>query len=193
MEILLKYGIFACFLSLIFTSVGWPIPEELNLLAIGALVSQDAAHWSVGLLVGYLGVTIGDVIAWTMGRRVGLEPKGFVSRMIGEEQIRDIEQFYRKWGDWAIVIARQIPASRFPTFFFAGASAVPLGRFCLIDGLAAIITANLYFWLGFAFADDLSRVSDFIKEFRFYTGVIIVTLVVFVVGLLFWKHLKKKK
>ena len=172
MEYLVKYGILACFCSLVFTSFGLPMPEEISLLAIGALAKGGSAHWTIALLVGFAGVTIGDIIAWYMGRKVGLEPTGFVSRLIGENQIKDIEQFYRKWGDWAIVIARQIPGSRFPTFFFAGASAIPLGRFCLIDGLAALVTTNLYFWLGYGFADNMKTVMSNVDSFRNISGVI---------------------
>ena len=114
---LIKYGLFACFFSLILTPFGLPVPEEISLLAAGFIVKKQSSSIMVGWIVGFLGVTLGDVISWSMGRIVGLEPKGFVSKLIGQEQIRDIEQFYRKWGDWAIVIARQLPGMRFPTFF----------------------------------------------------------------------------
>jgi len=164
------------------------MPEEISLLFIGFLVKGGSTHWAIGLLVGYAGVTLGDVIAWYMGRKVGLEPKGFVSRLIGEEQIKDIEQFYRKWGDWAIVIARQVPGSRFPTFFFAGASAIPLGRFYLIDGLAALITTNLYFWIGYSFADDI---KDIVKDVEYF-GNISGTVMMVIFGIVALFFLKKR-
>ena len=192
MEILVKYGVLACFCSLVFTSFGLPIPEEISLFAIGALVKGGTTHWALGLLVGFLGVTIGDVIAWYMGRKVGLEPKGFVSRLIGEDQIKDIEQFYRKWGDWAIVIARQIPGSRFPTFFFAGASAIPLGRFYLIDGLAALITTNLYFWLGYAFANDMRKIMQNIDSFRNISGTVMTAVFSLIAILLIYRRFFRK-
>ena len=142
--------ILLCFISLVITAFGWPFPEEFSLIWLGILINQEHAPWFIGWIVGLLGVTGGDVIAWYFGLKVGLEPTGFISRLIGKEQIEDIERFYRKWGNWAIVIARQLPGMRFPTFFFAGASAVPFSRFYLIDGLAALVTVNVYFWIGYA-------------------------------------------
>ena len=121
METLLEYGVWACFLALILTPFGLPIPEEISLLTAGVLIANDHSSWGLGWILGFLGCTLGDVVSWYFGRTVGLEPSGFVSRLIGEKQIEDVEKFYRRWGDWAIVIARQIPGLRFPTFFFAGA------------------------------------------------------------------------
>ena len=127
----IQYGVFTGFAALILAPLGLPIPEEVSLLAMGVLVGNDHASLLSAWIYGFLGVTLGDLIAWYFGRTVGLESTGFVSRLIGQQQIEDIEQFYRKYGDWAIVIARQIPGMRFPTFFFAGASAVSMGQLLL--------------------------------------------------------------
>lgn len=167
-----KYGVIFGFVTLMLTPFGLPIPEEISLLFMGVLLGNGHAEWVSTWIIGFLGVTLGDVIAWYFGRRVGLEPTGFVSRLIGPKQITDIETFYRKWGDWAIVFARQIPGMRFPTFFFAGASAVSLGRFYFIDGLSALITVNVYLWLGYAFADDINDIRSHVDSFIEYAGII---------------------
>ncbi len=157
-------------MALILAPLGLPIPEEISLLAMGVLVGNGHAELAFAWVCGFLGVTLGDMIAWYFGRKMGLESTGFVSRLIGEQQIKDIEQFYRKYGDWAIVIARQIPGMRFPTFFFAGASAVSAGRFYLIDGLSALVTVNLYLGLGYYFADDAKRIKENTESFIEYAG-----------------------
>ena len=189
---LIKYGLIACFFSLILTPFGLPVPEEISLLAAGFIVKKQSSSLLVGWIVGFLGVTLGDVISWTMGRIVGLEPKGFVSKLIGQEQIRDIEQFYRKWGDWAIVIARQIPGMRFPTFFFAGASAISLTRFYIIDGLAALITVNVFYWLGYAFADDLSNIKLWVEDFQSYASGFASALILLVICLLLYRRYQNR-
>ena len=146
----------------------------------------------LGWIVGFLGVTLGDVISWKMGKTAGLEPKGFISKLIGKDQIQYIERFYRRWGDWAIVFARQVPGMRFPTFFFAGASAIPLGRFYLIDGLAALITVNMYFWLGYFFADDISNIKVLIYDFQSYASRFAFVLLGSLVIYLLYKRFKSK-
>ena len=168
----IQYGVLTGFAALILAPLGLPIPEEISLLAMGVLVGNDHASLLNAWIRGFLGVTLGDLIAWYFGRTMGLESTGFVSRLIGQKQIGDIEQFYRKYGDWAIVIARQIPGMRFPTFFFSGASAVSMGRFYLIDGLAALITVNLYLGLGYYFADDAARIRENTESFIEFAGYI---------------------
>ncbi len=166
----IQYGVVTGFMALVLAPLGLPIPEEVSLLAMGVLLGNGHATLLTTWVYGFLGVTLGDLIAWYFGRKMGLESTGFVSRLIGEQQIQDIEQFYRKYGDWAIVIARQIPGMRFPTFFFAGASAVSMGRFYLIDGLSALVTVNLYLGLGYYFADDAKRIKENTEYFIEYAG-----------------------
>ena len=186
----IQYGVLTGFAALILAPLGLPIPEEISLLAMGVLVGNDHASLLNAWICGFLGVTLGDLIAWYFGRTMGLESTGFVSRLIGQKQIGDIEQFYRKYGDWAIVIARQIPGMRFPTFFFSGASAVSMGRFYLIDGLAALITVNLYLGLGYYFADDAARIRENTESFIEFAGYIS-GIVILMVGVRFayrrWK------
>jgi membrane protein DedA with SNARE-associated domain len=190
LETLLEYGVLACFVALVLTPFGLPIPEEISLLTAGVIVANGHSNIPTGWIFGFLGVTMGDVIAWYFGRRVGLVPTGFVGKLIGEKQITEIEQFYRKWGDWAIVIARQVPGMRFPTFFFAGASAVSLGRFYLIDGLSALITVSVYFGLGYIFADDIGEIKGYVIYFVDYAGVLASIFLFTLISLIIYRRIK---
>lgn len=187
METILRYGLVAVFLALMLTPFGLPIPEDVSLLAAGILTATGHAALPQALIVGYIGVLGGDIISWTFGRRVGLQPTGFIARLVGPEDIARIERFYRRYGSWAIVIARQFPGMRMPAFFFAGASGVSLPRFLLLDGGAAIITVGVFVTLGRVFADDLSEVIAFMDEFRFYAGMVVGLLVALVV----WRIVKR--
>jgi membrane protein DedA with SNARE-associated domain len=187
LETILRYGLVAVFLALMLTPFGLPIPEDVSLLAAGILTATGHAALPQALIVGYIGVLGGDIISWTFGRRVGLQPTGFIARLVGPEDIARIERFYRRYGSWAIVIARQFPGMRMPAFFFAGASGVSLPRFLLLDGGAAIITVGVFVTLGRVFADDLSEVIAFMDEFRFYAGMVVGLLVALVV----WRIVKR--
>ena len=170
METILRYGLAAVFLALMLTPFGLPIPEDVSLLAAGILSATGHAALPHALVVGYIGVVGGDVISWTFGRRVGLQPTGFIARLVGPEDIARIERFYERYGAWAILIARQFPGMRLPAFFFAGASGISLPRFLLLDGTAAIVTVGVFVTLGRVFADDLSAVVAFMDQFRFWAG-----------------------
>ena len=176
MDIFVKYGLLAVFVSLVTTPVGNPVPEDISLLAAGMLAGMDKSNVWFGLFVGYSGVMLGDCVAWAMGRRVGTEDNGFFARLDGKKQVARITRFYGKYGNWSIVICRQIPGFRLPCFFFAGASGVSIGRFLAIDGTAALVTTNVFFWLGYHFSDDLAAVIPWIERFR-STALVLVGIV----------------
>ena len=89
-----NYGLVAVFLSLVTTPLGNPIPEDASLFVAGMLARSDQVNIITALVVGYLGVTLGDCIAWSFGRRVGLHPTGFIARLIGPKALKRVEGLY---------------------------------------------------------------------------------------------------
>ncbi len=178
METLQEYGPAAIFVALLLAPFGFPVPEDVSLLILGVLVAREGTPYGVAFLVAYFGVLIGDTAVWALGRRVGLQPTGWITRFTGQKRIEWIERFYGRYGAGAIVFCRQVPGLRFPGFFFAGATDVPLARFVAFDGIAALITANLYLLVGGAFADDLTPIIDWIDRFRVAAAVIMVAITI---------------
>lgn len=157
MEILIRYGLIAVFLA-IHPPLSSFVPEEISLLYAGFLAGTLRTHIWLSWLVGWAGIVSADSLTWAIGRRVGLEPGGRMARWIGPRRIERMDQFYRRYGSWAVVLCRQIPGLRFPAFFFAGAARFPLARFVRFDMLAASLTASIYVGLGATFASDFQRV-----------------------------------
>ena len=176
MDFFETYGLLAVFISLVTTPVGNPVPEDLSLLAGGMIAGTGRASIWNALAVGYAGVVLGDCIAWAMGRRVGMEPNGVLARIAGRKQVARLERFYQRFGDRTILICRQFPGFRLPCFFMAGASGMSFRRFLLIDGTAALVTTNVFTWLGFYYAEDLMNVISWLERFR--QGVLLIALVV---------------
>jgi membrane protein DedA with SNARE-associated domain len=186
-ETLLEYGLIAVFVALMLTPFGLPIPEDISLLAAGALAHMGHAELHQAIIVGYVGVIGSDVISWTMGRKIGLKPTGFIARIVGQSDIERIERFYRRWGAFAIVIARNFPGMRAPAFFFAGASGVSLPRFLAYDGAAACITVGVFTTLGYLFVEDLTRVITWLDRFRYFGTTMVLALIVFGI----WRVVKR--
>ena len=176
MEFFTQYGLIAVFISLVTTPVGNPVPEDISLLAGGMIAGTGGTTIWNALLVGYAGVVLGDCIAWAMGRRVGMERNGFLARVAGKKQVARLERFYQRFGDRTILICRQFPGFRLPCFFIAGASGMSIKRFLLIDGAAALITTNVFTWLGYYYAENLVGIISWLEHFRKW--VLIVAIVV---------------
>ena len=130
------------------------------------LAGQGQVSVWLALIVGYTGVVLGDCIAWAMGRRVGIKPGGFLSKAVGNKQVARLQRFYERFGDRTILICRQLPGFRLPCFFIAGASGMSIKRFLLIDGTAALVTTNVFVWLGYYYSDNLVSVMAGLQRFR---------------------------
>jgi membrane protein DedA with SNARE-associated domain len=178
LETLQQFGPAAIFVALLLAPFGFPVPEDVSLLVLGVLVAKEGTPYLEAFLVAYFGVLIGDTAVWGLGRRIGLQPTGWVARLSGQKRIEWIERFYARYGAWAIVFCRQVPGLRFPGFFFAGATDVSLPRFLVFDGCAALVTANLYLLVGGAFADDLDPILDWMSRFRVAAGILMVSFAV---------------
>ena len=191
LDSILQFGPLGCFIALLLTAFGLPIPEEVSLLFLGAL-SFKGSNVILCWILSFLGVTGGDCIAWFMGKKTGLEPTGFIRRLLGKKSIEDISNFFQKYGMWAIVIARQVPGMRFPTFFFSGASGVSFWRFYAVDATASMITVNVYFLLGFYFGDRLPLIRTYIENNLAIANRVGLIIVFIFVMLLFRKRFRKK-
>ena len=146
--------------------MGNPVPEDVSLLAGGMIAGMGQTTIWNALAIGYAGVILGDCVAWAMGRRVGLQPGGFLSRVAGDKQIARLQRYYDRFGDRTILICRQLPGFRLPCFFIAGATGIPIKRFLWIDGTAALVTTNVFTWLGYVYWADLARVIHWLERFR---------------------------
>ena len=191
MESLLRFGLFGVFGALVLAALGLPVPEEVSLVTAGVLARTGYAPLPLSFVVGYIGVLCGDCIAWSMGRLTGGSPTGPVGRLIGPAQLQRVRRFYRRYGLRSIIIARQLPGMRTPTFFFAGASGVPLGRFLLIDGAAAILTAGLYVSLGFLFAEEFSAMLSTLDTLRNTSGVLAGLVMALFIGWVVYRRLRR--
>ena len=111
-----------------------------------------------------LGVTGGDSIAWYMGRKMGLEPTGFVRRLLGKKSIEDMFLSLKNMEFGPLLSLVKSQGIAFRLSFFREPQAYRFGKFFLIDGASSMITVNLYFSLGFYFGDRLPIIREFIEN-----------------------------
>ena len=171
-----KYGLLAVFISLISTPLGNPVPEDISLLAGGMLAGMGQTNVWVALVVGYAGVIIGDCIAFAMGRRVGLKPGGFLSRAVGNKHrtTAALLRAVRRSNNPHLPPASRLQA---PLLFHRGRLGHLLSTLPLIDGTAALVTANVFTWLGYHYAEDLGNVIAGLGRFRqVMTGVLVLAI-----------------
>jgi membrane protein DedA with SNARE-associated domain len=179
----LGLGYAAVFGLLLAAGFGFPLPEDVPLIA-GGVLAWLASPLEKAVFPGMLadsGLLVGDsVIYWAgrvFGRRVA-EVWPF-RRIITPQKLERVERLLRQRGNVVVVVARFLPGLRAPTYFTVGHSRLPFWEFLLFDGLAAVVSAPLWVCLGFWLGDDIERAAREGSRFGHYilAGVLLVIAV----------------
>jgi len=190
----LGLGYAAVFGLLIAAGFGFPLPEDVPLIAGGVLawLASPLEEVTLGgmlrdtgfqgmVVVGMAGILVGDSVIYWAGRRIGRRVAEIwpFRRMITPEKLERVERLLRQRGKVVVMVARFLPGLRAPTYFTVGHSRVPFWEFLLFDGLAALVSAPLWVCLGFWFGDDIERAARAGSQFGGYilTGVLLVVAV----------------
>ncbi|MCY1078212.1 DedA family protein [Archangium lansingense] len=178
----------AVFGILVACGLGVPLPEDISLILGGFLAHKGAANLSVMMLVGFLGILVGDSLIFYAGRRlgsqVGRSPTGFFGKFITPEKRARVEGLFALHGQKIVMIARFMPGVRAVTYFSAGSAGMSYWRFLFWDGLAALLSAPFFVWLGFHFGDKLDYAIDRMKEGQL---VVFGALAVVGLGVFLWR------
>jgi membrane protein DedA with SNARE-associated domain len=191
-----EYRYLAIFTALTSAGFGVPLPEELTIVVSGYLTAIGHLHFGLAVLICYAGVLTGDVITYCIGRfgasRI-LESK-YGRWVISTEQLEKVRYYYRGYGPYYLLGARQVAGLRFPSFFTAGMVRMNFFEFLLFDGLAALFSMPVVFMIAYYFGPHLQDAINLVLDLRDMTFVIgIFILVVGALGSLIYWYLFRKK
>jgi membrane protein DedA with SNARE-associated domain len=153
------WPIVAAFTALVAAGIGVPIPEELPTIGAGIWVGTNPDlgpfRWLI-LPVCFLGVLISDVLLYGIGRLWGprLLSYRWMARIIPPETRVQTESNFYHYGVKVLLLVRWVPGIRSPMFVTAGIMRLPLVRFILADGIAAVFGHSLLFFLAYWFGDQ---------------------------------------
>lgn len=138
------------------SSFGLPIPEEVTLVSAGLVghmslhpdlyppPSADAAGVQLWLLcvVCFLAVLGSDLLIYLLGKYFGrrIVEGAFFQKHVGQDRLDKISRLFEKHGHIASGFFRFTPGVRFPGHLSCGIMGVPIWKFILIDGTAALIS-----------------------------------------------------
>jgi membrane protein DedA with SNARE-associated domain len=165
---------------LIACGMGLPVPEDIILIS-GGYIAHAADHKPYFMMcIGLLGILLGDSVIYWLGRHFGqpFAERSFLKRYLTTERLGWVKAQFKSHGEKLIMGARFLPGIRAVTFFTAGTSHVPFYHFLFFDGLAALVSAPLWVFLGFRFGE---RVVQWAKEFEHGMGLIVLLLLVWLV------------
>jgi membrane protein DedA with SNARE-associated domain len=189
-----SYGI--VFAVLLLCGLGAPLPEDISLILGGYLVHDGKAQLWLMMIVGFLGILFGDSIIFFAGRRIGSQignkPAGVFARIVTPEKRARVEGLFHRHGEKIVMLARFMPGVRAVTFFTAGSVRMKYRRFVLFDGLAALVSAPLFVFLGYKFGGELEQLIDNVRKGQTRVVVGLAAVIVSYLAYLIWKNRRDK-
>src|SRR5881296_2177373 len=140
--------------------LGAPIPEELPVLAAGALAHEGYMRWWVALPTCFLGVLAGDAVLYWVGHHWGerILDWAVVRRVLTPAREHALLEAYRRHAAKTVFTARHVMGLRAAAFLTAGIARVPFWKFIVADAGAAVLGVPLGFGLAYFFTDQIEAI-----------------------------------
>lgn len=119
-------------------AVGTLLSEDLSCASAGVLASRSVLPYWLATLGCFLGIWIGDLGLYALGRFGGRKLLGRVPFRwwIGEKRVVQGEQLFLRHGGKLVFGSRFLPGSRVPVYVAAGVLRFPFWKFALFMALA---------------------------------------------------------
>lgn len=152
------------FILLLGSTIGFP-PEDLVLIFAGVIAHRGNGQLAIIFLVCYLGILVGDLIIFSIGRRLGpkLFEKPWFKKRIHPSKISKVRVSLERRSLAMIFLARHLLYLRTVTFITCGAVKMGFGRFLIADAVAALISAPLMMGLGFVLSENADVALGFVE------------------------------
>jgi membrane protein DedA with SNARE-associated domain len=181
-------------LVLFLAGLGVPIPEDIPLIIGGILSGQGSMNVYIHFVVSMVFIIIGDVSLYLIGGRLARNthtdtPSRF-RKILTPKRQEKVQHAFDQYGSWAVFFGRFVAGIRGAVYLTAGMTKFPLGRFIILDFLAALISVPLWIALGYWAGKEWEKYVEQIKEYQIYvfTGLGCVIILFFV-----WRKIKNKK
>jgi membrane protein DedA with SNARE-associated domain len=188
------------------SSFGLPVPEEMTLVSAGLVAymaknpidfppptpGAHGVNLFVLCIVCFVAVLGSDIFIYMLGKVFGkkLIRTKFFNNRIGQERFNKINKLFQKYSFWACGIFRFTPGVRFPGHMSCGLMGIPLWKFILVDGVAALISVPTQVYFVATYGDVI---LDKIKEFKLILlGVLLILAVVWIVKKLIKQYQSKR-
>lgn len=171
------------FILMLLEGMSFPIPSEVVMPLAGYFSYQGSMNVYLAIIVGTLGSLMGSLIDYFIAYKLGLP---FLIKYgkyikITENRLKMLNDFFNKYGNISVFIARFLPAIRALISFPAGLARMSLLYFILITFAGHLIWNTTLVFIGYYFGSAWEIViSNLIKFDYIVLVVIILSIVIFI-------------
>ena len=179
-----RHGYALTFAFLLAETIGLPFPASIALVAAGAGVASHTLSAPGIVLAALVGLLLGDIWQFWVGRYTGWALLGFLCRLSMNPEtcmLRSAESFYKR-GKTTLLFAKFIPGVNTMAAPLAGSMKMPFGQFLRLDLAGCVLYTATYLFVGYLSRDFLAAtLKSIYAASRVMEAAIIVALVIYVV------------
>ena len=176
------YGLLAVLVLMVVESCGVPFPSEVTMPVAGLLAAAGHMNLVAVIVTGALANLIGSLIAYWLAARWGepllLGPGRYAG--IRRHHLELADNWFQRWGLWAVFFGRMLPVIRTYISFPAGLARVDLPRFSALTFVGALPWCAALTLVGYTLGRNYERISGPIEK----AAIVIAVLVA--AGLVVW-------
>lgn len=162
LTMIVTYGALALALVFLLAALGLPLPSTLCVVAGGAFIQQGVLDLSTTVVLGLLGVVLGDTLSYGVGHLL----RRPIQRRYGQSPAwLRAEAYFARHAAIAIFLTRCVLTPiALPINLIAGSSDYSLARFVTYVGAGEFTWLLSYGALGYLFGSQWEYVSDLISN-----------------------------
>jgi len=176
------YGLLAVLVLMVVESCGVPFPSEVTMPVAGLVAAAGHMNLVAVIVTGALANLIGSLIAYWLAARWGepllLGPGRYAG--IRRHHLELADNWFQRWGLWAVFFGRMLPVIRTYISFPAGLAGVDLPRFSALTFVGALPWCAALTLVGYTLGRNYERISGPIEK----AAIVIAVLVA--AGLVVW-------
>lgn len=174
--------------------LGLPLPEEIVLLFAGFVCYQELADTTTMMAVCAAAILMGDVIPFALGRIYGTRLLRIrVMRMlVTPERLARFDRWFRRRGEFVVLISRFIAGIRVVSFFTAGTMKMSWTKFLALDLAGIVPIASFFVWIGDRYGSAIEAVISHVRQVE--RGILITAVAsAAVVGVWYWLRWRRRQ
>jgi membrane protein DedA with SNARE-associated domain len=183
------FGYIGIFSAMVLGIIGLPVPDEILMTFAGYLISKGKLHYIPTVIVSVIGSFTGMSVSYIIGHKFGyplLEKYGRKIH-ITKERLDGTQQWFKRFGKFALTVGYFIPGVRHLTAYSAGISKWSFRSFSLYAAPGAILWAVTFITLGTYLGEHWRVVTETIHRY-----LLILVVILIVAGVAVW-YIRKVK
>ncbi|ECB9662984.1 DedA family protein [Listeria monocytogenes] len=196
-SIMADYGYIGIFVLIMVENLFPPIPSEIILTFGGFMTTVTSLNVVMVIIVATLGSVVGAILLYKVASYFGKERLTKIVLKYGrilrlkESDIERAENFFLKYGSWAVFLCRMIPLIRSLISIPAGMTKMKMSKFLILTTAGSLLWNTVLIGLGAMLGESWSEIVVFMDSFSTIIYSIIAILVVVGLGFFFRARFKK--